>query len=65
MPGRGITLGPRSGAPLTHGARRPERRHFFDTHKSSPIDSAPYCTPEAIVGTIRHAGQERQPVGFV
>lgn len=26
-------MGPRSGATLTHGARRPERRRFFDTLK--------------------------------
>lgn len=32
MPRRGITLGPRSGATLTHSARRPERRRFFNTH---------------------------------
>lgn len=40
MPWRGITLGPHSGATLTHSARRPERRRFFNTHKGSLSSSA-------------------------
>lgn len=40
MPRRGITLGPPSGATLTHSARRPERRRFFNTHRGSLSSTA-------------------------
>lgn len=58
MPWRGITLGPLSGATLTHSARGPEGRRFFNTHRGSLINSTCCCTIIQYL-YVRHVGQER------
>lgn len=59
MPCRGITLGPRSGATLTHGARRPERRRFFSTHRGSLSSTARAIVHLFLICTMWHVRQER------